>query len=70
MKVIGLSPVSSTLNGAAHPRIYVCPLTDKEIPRSVEAYRGMIKCLRWMDKIDVCVVRSSSRFYAAREPPL
>lgn len=23
-----------------------------------------------MDKIDVCVVRSSSRFYAAREPPL
>lgn len=52
------------------PCIYVCPLTDKEIPRSVEAYRGMIKCLRWMDKIDVCVVRSSSRFYAAREPPL
>lgn len=31
-----LSPVSSTgLNGAAHPCIYVCPLTDKEIPRSV-----------------------------------
>lgn len=52
--------------------IYVCSWTNKGIPRSVEAYRRMIKCLETMDKIDVCrfVRASHRRFYAAREPPL